>query len=140
MPVSYLLLIKNKKILLMRRCNTEYLNGYYGVPAGHFNGNETVRAAMVREAKEETGIVLKEKYLNIVHIINRKGPGGIENERIDFFIVPKRWEGEPKIMEPHKCDDMKWFPLNKLPKKVAFEVAQAIINYRKKIFYSEYGW
>lgn len=30
-----LLLIKNNKVLLMKRCNTGYMDGYYGMVSGH---------------------------------------------------------------------------------------------------------
>jgi hypothetical protein len=43
-------------------------------------------------------------------------------------------------MEPHKCDDLRWFELNKLPENIIPYVKQAIDNIRNKKFYSEYGW
>jgi 8-oxo-dGTP diphosphatase len=34
-PASYLMLMKDDKILLQRRCNTGYKYGEYGIPSGH---------------------------------------------------------------------------------------------------------
>ena len=139
-PVSYILLVKGGKILLARRCNTGYMDGCWSVPAGHFEGGEAARQVAVREAMEETGVVIKKSDLDIVHVMNRKGHDGIENERVDFYFTARKWKGEPKIMELDKCDGMNWFSMEKLPKKMAPEVRQAIKYFRKGIFYSEFGW
>ncbi len=136
-PTSHLILIKDNKILLLRRFNTGYEDGNYSVVAGHLDGNETFIQAMVREAKEEAGIDIKQDDLEIVHVMHRKVPG---EERIDFFIKANKWGGKPKIMEPHKCDDLSWFELDNLPNNIIPYVKQAIDNIKDKRFYSEHGW
>jgi len=136
-PVSHLVLIKNNKILLLRRFNTGYEDGNYSVIAGHLDGNETFIQAMVREAREEGSIKIKPEDLEVVHVMHRKE---LNEERIDFFIMAKRWEGEPKIMEPHRCDDLSWFELNNLPKNTIPYIKQAIDKIKDKIFYSELGF
>lgn len=57
-PAVHLLLIKNGKILLLRRKNTGFYDGSYSVVAGHLDGGETATSAMIRETKEECGITL----------------------------------------------------------------------------------
>lgn len=136
-PTSHLILIKDSKILLLRRFNTGYEDGNYSVVAGHLDGDETFIQAMVREAKEEAGIAIKPEDLEVVHVMHRKCPN---EERIDFFIQAKSWVGEPKIMESHKCDDLSWFELDNLPHNVIPYVKQAIECVRNKILYSEHGW
>ncbi|WP_228059029.1 NUDIX domain-containing protein [Nostoc sp. LEGE 06077] len=74
-PDSYLILIKDEKILLIRRFNTGYEDGNYSVVAGLVDGNETFVQAVVREAKEEVGIDLNIQDLEVVHIIHRKDSG-----------------------------------------------------------------
>ena len=138
-PSSYLILIKDNKILLSRRFNTGYKDGNYSVVAGHLDGNETFIQAMVRESKEEAGIDIKPESLEVVHVMHRKTPNENE-ERIDFFIAAKDWKGDLKIMEPHKCDDLKWFELGNLPNNVIPYIRQAVDCILKNIFYSEFGW
>ncbi len=136
-PTSHLILTNDNKILLLRRFNTGYEDGNYSVVAGHLDGNETFLQAMVREASEEAGITIKEEDLEVVHVMHRKGPG---EERIDFFIKANAWEGEPRIMETQRCDDLKWFGIDSLPSNVIAYVKQAIENFRRRVFYSEHGW
>ena len=136
-PTSHLVLLKDNKILLLRRYNTGYEDGKYSVVAGHLDGNETFIQAMVREAKEEANIIIKPEDLDVVHVMHRKVP---EEERIDFFIIAKKWDGNPQNMEPHKCDDIRWFDIDKLPENIIPYVKQAIGCFKNKIFYSENGW
>ena len=133
-PSVYLVLIKNNKILLSRRYNTGYFDNNYSFPAGHLDGEETLKQAMAREAKEEIGIVLDSADLELIHIMNRQIP---DNERVDFFFTVKKWQGEPKIMESEKCDDLNWFELNNLPQNIIPYIEQAIDSFRKNIIYSE---
>ena len=136
-PTSHLILIKDNRILLLRRFNTGYEDGNYSVVAGHLDGNETFIQAMVREAKEEANIDIKPEDLEVVHVMHRKQPN---EERVDFFIRANRWKGEPKIMEPHKCDDLSWFELDNLPKNIILYVKQGINCFLNNVFYSELGW
>lgn len=136
-PTSFLVLTRDDKILLLRRFNTGHMDGYYSMVAGHLDGNETFIQAAVREAKEESGIDIKEGDLEVVHVMHRKCP---DEERIDIYIKAKKWKGEPKNLESHKCDDLRWFELDKLPKNTVDYVRQAIDSIRNKIFYSEFGW
>jgi mutator protein MutT len=133
-PSVYLVLTKDNKTLLSRRYNTGYFDGNYSFPAGHLDGNETLKQAMVREAKEEIDVALDPSDLELVHIMNRKIP---DNERVDFFFTAKKWQGELKIVEPNKCDDLSWFDSNNLPKNIIPYIKQAIKSFRNNIIYSE---
>ena len=41
--------------------------------------------------------------------------------------------GEPKIMEPDKASDMKWFSIDKLPDKLTITTQKALADYKKTI-------
>ena len=133
-PSVYLVLMKDNKILLSRRYNTGYFDNHYSFPAGHLDGGETLKQAMVREAKEEIGIVLDQADLKLIHTMNRRIP---DDERVDFFFTAKKWQGEPKIMEPEKCDDLNWFELNNLPKNIIPYIKQATESSLNNMIYSE---
>lgn len=134
---SYLFLVKDGKILLLRRYNTGFMDGYYGLPAGHLEGGETAREGGAREFREEIGIRTKPEDLTVVHVMHRKAE---KDERIDFFMTTDRYEGEIENMEPHKCDDLGWFPLEALPENTIDYIAVAIRAFQNGQCYSEFGW
>lgn len=133
----YLMLIKDGKMLFLRRFNTGWQDGKYSLIAGHIDRDETIAQAMVAEVREEAGINLESKDLRVVHTMHRKS-GNIEY--VDFFLIVDLWAREPRIMERNKCDEMKWFPLNKLLHNLIPHVKKAIEYYHKKVYFSEYGW
>lgn len=122
---------------MQRRFQTGFEDGNYGVPAGHLDGDETAREGCAREIKEEIGIDLNPSDLKVVHVMHRKAA---LDERIDFFITANEYSGEITNCEPHKCDDLSWFPLDELPDNIVDYVKVAIEHYRRGEAYSEYGW
>lgn len=132
----HLLLIQKNNILMQRRFNTGFEDGNYSVIAGHINGKETIRQAMIREAKEEASLKINLNDLKVVHVMHRQGL----IEKVDFFLQAEKWFGEPIIAEPNKADDLQWFSLNSLPENTVGYVRAALENIEKNLFYSEYGW
>jgi ADP-ribose pyrophosphatase YjhB (NUDIX family) len=106
---AYLILLKEGKILLQRRANTGFMDGYYGLPAGHLDGNETSKEGCSREMKEEIGIDIEPINLKVVHVMHRKSE---KDERIDFFMTGDKYTGEISNCELDKCDDLSWFPVD----------------------------
>lgn len=137
-PVSvHLMLIKDNRILLMRRKNTGFADGFYSMPAGKLEPKESVKDAVIREVKEEINIDIKNETLKAVQVMNRNG---IDRERIDYFFTIDRWNGKIKNNEPNKCDDLKWFDIHNLPENIIPYIKEAINNYNKKINFSLFGW
>jgi 8-oxo-dGTP diphosphatase len=137
--VSYVSLIlrKGDDVLLIRRYQTGSNDGLYACAGGGVDGNEPVTHAIIREAREELGIELKKKDLRVVHVLHSKNP---TNETIGFFIEAAQWEGEPRNMEPHKCDDVKWMPAKALPENSMPHLKQVMHHVERNSFYSEFGW
>ncbi|MFS1519597.1 NUDIX hydrolase [Bacillus sp. SCS-151] len=132
----HLFLKKDNQILLLRRFNTGYEDGNYSVIAGHLDGNEEVKKAAAREAKEEAGIILDLDDIEVVGLMHRK----TTDERMDFFLVAEKWQGEIINMEPNKCDLLTWFELEDLPPNIIPYVEKAIKNYTNAIWFDSYGW
>ena len=130
----HLLFFREEQVLLLRRFNTGYEDGNYSVPAGHLDGGETVMAAAAREAQEETGLQLEMDNLIFSSVMHR-----IEDEeRIDFFVHVRGWQGEPLNTEPDRCDELRWVKVNELPNNIIPYVKQAIQNHREGIKFDEF--
>ena len=140
-PVAvHLFLRRGGDILLLRRFNTGYEDGSYSVIAGHADGGEDVYAAMLREAREEAGIEICRDDLRAVQVMHRNKPGGINREYIDYFFECRRWQGEVQNREPHKCDDLAWFPVGALPLNMVGYVRQAVQNTLEGRQFTLFGW
>jgi len=137
-PASYLLLLKDNNILMIRRYNTGYRDGDYSLPAGHVEDGESAIEALIREIKEEINIDIEKTNIKFVHTVYRqKEDSNIDSTRIDFYFEVKEWGGDIKNNEPDKCDDILWFNIDDLPKNIVPVVKQAIENYKKEQYYSE---
>lgn len=132
----HLFLIRHGQVLLLRRCNTGYEDGSYSVVAGHLNGDEEVKAAAIREAKEEAGIEISPQDLDVVGVMHRRS----DDERVDFFLAASLWSGEIVNNEPSKCDDLAWFDIEALPENVVPYVRRALENYRRGCWFDSFGW
>ena len=136
-PVAvHLFFCRDDCLLLLRRFNTGWEDGKYSVPAGHLESGETVTAAALREAHEEVGVDLARADLSVVHVMHRRS----DEERIDFFLLVKRWTGEVSNREPDKCDDLSWYPIAALPGNMIPYVRQGWEHQRRGILFSEFGW
>ncbi len=135
-PAVYLILKKGDEILLMRRQNSGYYDGWYSIPAGHVEAGELPMGGLIREVFEELGTTLDQKDLELVHTMYR-AKHDETGERVDLFFMVGKWSGEPKINEPHKCDDIRWFPVNNLPENTMHHVRDAVLKSEKGILYSE---
>jgi len=136
-PSVYLLLVDGDSILLSRRFQTGYEDGNYGLVAGHAEGGETFREALVREAFEEAGIRVEPGQLEHAHTMHRWCG---DHERVDFFFTTPRWSGNIENREPSKCDDLAWFPLEHLPENTIVYIRAAIGWTRIGTPYSEVYW
>lgn len=136
-PVTvHLLFFRENRILLIRRFKTGFRDGEYSVPAGHLDGDETVKAAAAREALEEVGVHIEPQDLFFSSVMHRNEG----DERVDFFVHVRAWSGEPVNNEPHKCDDLRWEEVDSLPGNTVPYVRQAIQNHFDGIRFDEFGW
>jgi 8-oxo-dGTP pyrophosphatase MutT (NUDIX family) len=135
-PASYLILRRGEDILLQLRQNTGYYDGWWGVPSGHVEPGELPLACLHRETSEELGIRLDPQRVVTAHTMYCAASDAT-GERVDFFFVADRWEGEPTIAEPEKCAELRWFPLRRLPDKFIPHIRAAIEAIEHGETYSE---
>lgn len=120
-------IINEEGQLLLQQRNKEPEKGFWSIPGGKVEWMETFEEAVKREVKEECDVeVVVEKLLGICnHIVKN------ENQHwVSPSFLCRIKQGEPKIMEPSKHIDMKWFDLNALPKNITITTADAIKSYK----------
>jgi 8-oxo-dGTP pyrophosphatase MutT (NUDIX family) len=120
-PAAYVFLLRDgvsgPEVLLQLRQNTGFMDGHWAAAAaGHVEQGETAYDAARREAVEEIGV--SEVALEFVTAMQRTGSGEPIDERVDFFFTARSWLGEPRIVEPDKCADLRWCRLDDLPHPV----------------------
>lgn len=137
-PAVYVVLRRGDQVLLSRRANTGYQDGMLSLVAGHLDGNETASTAMVREAAEETGITITLSDLHFAHLAHRLNRDTTGQERIDIFFTCETWVGEPENLEPEKCSELVWVPLNQLPDDVIPLIRIVLEHVKNDVKYSEH--
>ncbi|EKE27414.1 MAG: hypothetical protein ACD_3C00210G0004 [uncultured bacterium (gcode 4)] len=140
-PAIYLVLIREDSILMLRRFNTGYEDGNYSLVAWHLDWNETFRQAMAREAMEESSLEFNPQNIRIIHTMHRRLIDGEDTrEYIDFFMSVDNFIWEPVNKEPHKCDELRWFPVDNIPKNTIPYIRYALESIFKGESYSEFGF
>ncbi len=141
---SIVMLLKNEdgkiKVLLQRRQNTGFMDGLWDLScSGRVEHGESMTEAAVREAEEELGVTLsvdKLKFFTFVHKREKEWDLTYYNA----YFVCTEFDGEPRIAEPHKCSELKWFDLDNLPDDLINDRKCALKAYRDGVHYIEYGW
>ena len=105
---------QNNEILMLLR-NKEPEIGCWSIPGGAVEFLETLEDAIIREVKEEVGVTVGIIALlgATNHILHEEG---IHWVTMPFFVTILK--GEPINLEPQKHADMRWFPIQHLPKNV----------------------
>jgi 8-oxo-dGTP pyrophosphatase MutT (NUDIX family) len=120
-PASYVFLLRDgidgAEVLLQLRQNTGFMDGHWAAAAaGHVEKGETAYDAARREALEE--IAVTDLDLRFITTMQRTRSGEPIDERVDFFFTARSWTGDPRIVEPEKCAELRWCLLHDLPHPV----------------------
>lgn len=139
---AHVFIVRQDKVLLLRRTNTHYMNGRYGVPGGHVEPGESASEAAIRETLEECGVrIVPEELLfsGVMHRFALSEPLA----RVELFYSCRAWEGSPIIAEPHKFDDLIWTPIaSPLANMVPYiaSALEGLTAYPNISWYQEFGW
>jgi len=142
-PASYVYLMREgtagTEVLLQLRQNTGYMDGRWAAAAaGHVERGETAYDAARRETLEELGV--DEVELEFELTMQRTRHDLAIDERVDFFFSARSWRGEPRVVEPHKCAEIRWWPLADLPGGVVPHEAHALAWWGRGVPYLTYGF
>lgn len=125
------LVVRDNKLLLGKRKNV-FGDGTWGLPGGHLENKESMKAAGIRELDEETGMSVTD--LEFVGLANT--PEG-RAHHIQICFLAKDATGEPELREPEQCSGWDWFPLNKLPDNVLPNHAGLIRVFIDKTYFTD---
>jgi 8-oxo-dGTP diphosphatase len=113
-PAVFVVITNDKgQVLLHRRFNTTYMDGYYDFPSGHLEAGEQLQDSAARETMEEVGLTVKPADLELIHVNQNDAQ---DYPYMNFIFRAPSWQGKPRICEPEKCDDIGFFALDNLPK------------------------
>jgi 8-oxo-dGTP diphosphatase len=107
-------LIDAGRVLLVKRKNDPY-RGYWALPGGYMDFDETAQAASARELAEETGIIARAS----VFIGLFDDPARHSDQAIAAAYLVTKWEG--KVQAGDDAAEAGWFPVTALPANVAFD-------------------
>jgi len=127
-----ILLINNKCAVLLGMRKGAHRANTWSCPGGWIDRSDTsTDLAIIREVEEEVGLVVDE----VEHLcwITEDHPE-IACRSITLYHVAwvGMWYGEPEVMEPDKCVEWRWFPLDDLPSPLFPGIQDAVTQLLRK--------
>lgn len=123
------IVVNEGKILIIKRAAHLTNGDKWAIPGGFLDRDETLEKAVIRELKEETGLVAKSvKLFKVIDDPARKN----EDRQNVVFIYEVEAAGEIDF-DREEISEAKWFDINKLPKEqdFAFDHFEIITEFLK---------
>lgn len=119
------MVIKDNKVLLGKNKGA-FAPGKYGFPGGHIEYMESFKDCVARELKEECGIEVDNlKFLCLYNITDDKPFHNVN------FTLTADWKcGEPKVLEPEKCESWDWYDIDNPPQPLFKNIAISLESYK----------
>jgi len=105
------LIRRDDRLLLIRRRGV-HGSGTWSTPGGHLDFGETPEACAIREAEEETGLIVSDVVFR--GVTNDLFPQDGKHY-ITIWMEALAAEGEPTLAAPDESDAIDWFPIARLP-------------------------
>ncbi|WP_405824491.1 NUDIX domain-containing protein [Streptomyces sp. NBC_00838] len=137
--VHLLLQDEHGRILLgLRHPDSPYAGGMWHFLAGHCE-RESAITCLVREAKEEAGLVIDPSDVEFAHLVHLVDSPRAQ-PRIQLIFRARAWSGTPETLEPDRCAEWRWWHPTDLPEQVVPYTRAAINGIAAGHPYSEMGW
>ncbi|MDW9611640.1 NUDIX domain-containing protein [Sinorhizobium meliloti] len=116
-----LAILRDGKILLCRRLKAPEA-GHWSIVGGKVDHMELAQDAARREAEEESGLSIHStRFLCVSEQIEAD-----RQHWISLIYVTENFSGEPRLTEPDKLSDIRWFDLTALPQPLSRFAADAV--------------
>ncbi|MFJ8924279.1 NUDIX domain-containing protein [Streptomyces sp. NPDC102415] len=125
-------------LLGLRHPNSAFAPSTWHALAGHCE-QENAIACLIREAREEAGLHIDRKDVELVHVVHHIGKPS-HPPRMGLFFRARVWSGEPELREPDKCTQWKFWDPTALPDDLVPYTRLAIAKIQNGELYSETGW
>jgi len=121
---------KGEVLLCKRSQRASNERGCWETPGGAVEFNEKLEDAIRREIKEELDveIELQEQFPASNHIIASDQQHWVATT----FLARLKKGSVPKIIEPEKCDEIRWFSFDNLPTPLSLVTQYDIAYYKRK--------
>jgi 8-oxo-dGTP diphosphatase len=123
------IIIEAGGVVLVKRRHAP-LAGEWSIPGGVLDVGEMVRAAAVREAREETGLVVEAgELLGVYDRVLRDAGGRVQYHYVLIDFLCRRVSGE--LQAADDAEDVRWFRREELP---ALKLAEDTFDVIRKGF------
>lgn len=119
------MILKDGKVLLGKRKGS-HGEGEFAFPGGHLEYMESFADCVKRELAEECGIEVKNIRFQFVANVTKYAP----KHYAHIGLLADWASGEPKVLEPEKCESWNWYEVEDLPKPMFTMCEMAIDAYK----------
>ena len=105
-----LLVFKEGKVLMGKRKGAHAADVYSG-PGGNLEHLESFSQCAKREVKEEAGIEIENIQFLCLTNFTKYAP----KHYVDIGLAADWKSGDPRVLEPDKCESWAWYTLDSLP-------------------------
>src|SRR5215813_177822 len=103
--VAFLLIKGNMVLAEKRKLTKKVMPGALALPSGHLEEGESPEGALLREVREELGIIPRDRYF-VCTLLHRSQ----EFRKLHYFAMHS-WEG---AMANHEADALEWVPFDEV--------------------------
>jgi 8-oxo-dGTP diphosphatase len=97
-------IVRDKKILMVRRASDDFLGGNYELPGGGVDDGESIIECAIREVREETGLTIS-KVINTFAGFDYSTDRKPHVRQVNFIVEVKK--GDVRL-DPNEHSEYKW--------------------------------
>jgi len=120
-----IMILKDGKVLLGKRKGS-HGEGEFAFPGGHLEYMESFADCVRRELAEECGIEVKNIRFQFVANVTKYAP----KHYAHIGLLADWASGEPKVLEPEKCESWDWYGIESLPSPMFTMCEMAVDAYK----------